>query len=117
MRSERTFIELPAFTRLVAHGDLSDEQVVEIQDGILNGGGKTESGTGGVRKIRCGGSATGKSGGWRVLFADYDQYDVTVLIWAFPKNKQAALTGLQRKVIKDVKVRLDEEIKVMYAKE
>ena len=112
----RVFMELPAFTRLVAGKGISDRQVAGIQEGILNGGGKTMSGTGGVKKIRCAGEGRGKSGGWRVLFADYDQYEVTVLIWAFPKNEQAELTQSQKKVVRALKAQLDKEIRVKYGR-
>jgi hypothetical protein len=109
-------MELPAFTRLVVGKEISERQVVAIQEGILNGGGKTMSGTGGVKKIRCEGEGRGKSGGWRVLFADYDQYEVTVLIWAFPKNEQAELTEPQKKVVRSLKAELDREIRVKYGR-
>jgi mRNA-degrading endonuclease RelE of RelBE toxin-antitoxin system len=110
----RVFMELPAFTRLVVGKEMSDRQVAGIQDGILNGGGKTISRTGGVKKIRYEGEGRGKSGGWRVLFADYDQYEVTVLIWAFPKNEQAELTESQKKTVRALKAELDREIRVKY---
>jgi hypothetical protein len=112
----RKFIELPAFTRLVSGKEISDEQVASLQEGILNGGGKMIIGTGGIRKIRCEVEGKGKSGGWRVLFADYDREEVTVLIWAFPKNQQADLTESQKKVIRGLKVQLDEEIRVKYGR-
>jgi len=112
----RTFVELPAFTSLVSGNELSESQVAAVQEDILYGGGKAISGTGGVRKIRCEDVQKGKSGGWRVLFADYAHEGVTVLIWAFPKNKQANLTGQQRKVVRDIKARLDAEIRVRYGK-
>jgi hypothetical protein len=110
----RTFVELPAFTRLVSAREISDVQVAAIQDGIQSGGGTTIGDTGGVRKIRCAEEAKGKSGGWRALFADYDRYGVTVLIWAFPKDRQANLTAGQRKVIRGLKRMLDEEVEVRY---
>jgi hypothetical protein len=113
----RTFIELPAFTRLVSAGRLGDAQVSALQEDILNGGGATMSGTGGVRKIRCPDRGGGKSGGWRVLFADYEREDVTVLIWAFPKNEQANLAESQKKVVRGLKAPLDNEIKVRDGRE
>lgn len=113
----RTFIELPAFTRLVCGKEISDAQVASLQESILNGGGKTISGTGGVRKIRCEYEHKGKSGGWRVLFADYDKEEVTVLVWAYPKNQQANLTESQKKVIRGLKAQLDREIKVRYGRQ
>jgi hypothetical protein len=113
----RTFIELPAFTRLVAAREIGDAQVSVLQEDILNGGGATMSGTGGVKKIRCQDRGKGKSGGWRVLFADYEREEVTVLIWAYPKNRQANLTESQKKVVRGLKAQLDNEIKVRHGRE
>ncbi len=110
----RIFIELPAFTRLVSAGEIPDQQVSDLQEDILNGGGATLAGTGGVRKIRCEDKNKGKSGGWRVLFADYEQEKVAVLIWAFPKNKQANLTASQKEVVRGFKTQLDKEIRLRY---
>jgi hypothetical protein len=54
--------------------------------------------------------------GWRVVFADYDQEEVAVLIWAFPKNRQANLTASQKKVVRELKMQLDKEIRLRYGK-
>ena len=51
-----------------------------------------------------------------MLFANYDEYDLTVLIWAFPKNRQANLTAARRKVLSRLKRDLDVEMKVKYGK-
>ena len=112
----RTFIELPAFTKLVSANEIDDVQVACLQEDILNGGGVMMGGTGGIKKIRCQGKGAGKSGSWRVLFADYDQEKVTVLIWAFPKNQQENLTESQKKVLRGLKAELDKEIMVRYGK-
>ncbi len=110
----RIFVELPAFTRLVSSKALSDEQLARVQEDIASIGGATIAGTGGIRRIRCEDSNKGKRGGWRVLFADYERVGVTVLIWAFPKNRQTDLTAAQRGVIRRRKAQLDEEIQVRY---
>jgi len=113
----RTFIELPAFTRLISAEEMNDAQISGVQEDILKGGGATMGGTGGVKKIRCPDKSGGKSGGWRVLFADYEREEVTVLIWAFPKNRQANLTEAQKKVVRGLKAQLDREITVRYGRQ
>ncbi len=50
---KRTFIEFPAFSRLVSSKQLSDKQVQQVQEDIINGLGAPLQGTGGVKKIRC----------------------------------------------------------------
>jgi ADP-ribose pyrophosphatase YjhB (NUDIX family) len=39
---------------------------------------------------------------------------VTVLIWAFPKNRQANLTAAQKAAIREIKHELDVEMRVKY---
>ena len=108
---KRTFMEFPAFSRLVKAGKISDNQVRLLQLDIMAGGGSAIEGTGGIKKIRCGTKGGGKSGGWRVLFADYVDCRLTFLIWAFPKGGQDSLTGAQKKIIRQIKRDIDREVK------
>ena len=108
---KRTFTEFPAFTRLVKNGKISENQVSQVEKDIMAGGGTLIEGTGGIKKIRCEAQGTGKSGGWRVLFADYDKYGITYLIWAFRKNKQDSLTKAQKKAIREIKRDIDREVR------
>ncbi len=107
---KRVFIEFPAFSRLVKEKQFSDSQLLRLQLDILAGGGNAIQGTGGIKKIRCNAKGKGKSGGWRVLFADYDSLGLTFLIWAYPKSRQANLTDGQKKAIRQLKLQLDEEV-------
>ena len=107
---KRTFIEFPAFSRLVSSKQFSDEQVQQVQEDIINGLGAPLQGTGGVKKIRCDAPGRGKSGGWRVLYADYDKLGLTFLIWAFPKGRRTSLTDAQKKIIRGIKQRIDKEV-------
>lgn len=113
----RTFLELPAFTRLVKARQLSDVEVTELQTGIMRGGGSTMPGTAGLKKIRCGTSGRGKRGGWRVVFADYDRLEMTVLIWAYPKGMQGDLTAVQKRQLRAVKKQIDDEMEARYGQE
>lgn len=83
----------------------------------MNGLGKTIAGTGGLRKIRCGGEGQGKRGGWRVVFADYPNYGVVILIVAFRKNVQENLTAEQVRDLRQIKEIMDREIERKYGKE
>ncbi len=108
---KRIFIELPAFSRLIKEGRITDAQLKSVQHDILEGGGEVMQRTGGVSKIRCGGLGAGKSGGWRVLFAEYPGAGIVVMIWAFPKNKQANLNDAEKTEIRKLKQELDEQIR------
>ena len=50
---KRAFLELPAFSRLVISRQISDSQLMSIQESIIAGRGATIRDTGGIRKIRC----------------------------------------------------------------
>jgi hypothetical protein len=61
--------ELPGFTATVRDAGLSDLQARRIVDRIAASptAGEPIPGTGGPRKVRCGGRGKGKSGGFRVI--------------------------------------------------
>jgi len=106
----RTFKELPAFTRLVKSGKISDELLKGIQSDIMLSGGDVIPGTGGLVKIRVPGSGRGKRGGLRVIYADYPGVKITVLIVAYSKNIKTALSGEEKRALKALKLRLDKQI-------
>ena len=120
---KREFCESLEFTKLVKNGYLTDLQVSDLQKDIMTGQGKTISQTGGYKKIRLAGIGKGKSkgkrkrGGWRVIFADYPEYCVTAIIYAYPKGEQDDLTPDQKKRLRKTKAVLDAEVKRRYGKE
>jgi hypothetical protein len=108
---KRTFKELPAFTSLVKSGKISDELLKDLQSDIMLLGGDTIPGTGGLVKIRLPGSGRGKSGGLRVIYADYMAQGVTVLIVAYFKNMKVNLSGEEKKALRALKFSLDKHIR------
>ena len=113
----RVFVETAAFTRLVKHEQISDDMLNELQNDIINGIGDTIRNTLGLKKIRFATKSGGKSGGWRAIYADYPQYNITVLIFAFPKNVQENLTAEQTKELRKIKAITDKEMEKRYGKE
>lgn len=113
---KRPFIEFPEFSRLVKDGKLSDQTLKSLQNEIMSHGGAVIPGTGGLRKLRAAGSGRGKSGGARVIYADYPEYAVAVLITAYFKNVKENLTGEESRILAALKRRLDEQIGVRYGK-
>jgi len=107
---KRVFVELPAFMRLVQDKRITDEVLRDLQNDIMIVGGNVIPGTGGLAKIRVPGSGRGKSGGLRVVYADYPAWGVTVLIVAYPKNVKVKLSGEEKKILKALKRRLDDQI-------
>ena len=112
----RVFVETAAFTRLVKHERISDGMLHELQNDIINGTGDTIRNTLGLKKIRFATKSGGKSGGWRAIYADYPQYNSTVLIFAFPKNVQENLTADQTKELRKLKAVTDKEMEERYGK-
>ena len=114
---EREFCESLVFTKLVKNGYLTDSQVSDLQKDIMAGQGNTIPQTGGYKKIRLAEVGRGKRGGWRVIFADYPEYCITVIVYAYPKDEQDDLTPDQKKQLRKTKAVLDAEVKRRYGKE
>ena len=106
----RKFIELPSFTRMVSSGEISERMLRAIQNDIMQTEADTIAGTGGLKKIRSGGSGRGKRGGVRVVFADYPRQGSAVLITAYFKNVRENLTPQQCRALADLKARLDRQV-------
>jgi len=111
---KRLFVELPAFTAQVRAVKFSDAQLRGLQQDIAGGRGDVIPGTGGLKKVRCAREHGGKRGGWRVVFADYPLWGVTLLVLAFPKNVKANLSPAEAGDLKRLKALLDREMEVRY---
>jgi len=77
------FVETSHFTKLL-DGYLSDEEYRELQNHLIghSDAGAVIRGSGGVRKVRWGAGAKGKSGGVRVIYywvkADHQIFFLTI---------------------------------------
>lgn len=108
----RTFIEIPLFTKRWKECGLGDEELRKLQVMLLK---NPESrpvieGTGGIRKVRFPIENRGKSGGIRVCYTDFAEYEVTYLITAFEKKEQENLTDEERNVLKKLVKTLKQEL-------
>ena len=106
----RMFIEFSAFSRLVKAGSITGEMLHDVQKDIMLGGGDTIGGTGGLKKIRCAAAGRGKSGGWRIIFADYPRQAKTIFIAAYPKNAKSNVTPAEKVVLRELKAELDRTV-------
>lgn len=82
---KRTFIEFASVTRVLKSEGVPDDAIRMMQRQIMEGRGDVIAGTGGLRKIRCAAEGRGKSGGVRILFADYSDAGKCLLVAAFAK--------------------------------
>ena len=107
----RTFIELPLFTRRWKEIGLDDDELQRLQIMLLKNpeSGPVIEGTGGIRKVRFAIENRGKSGGIRVCYTDFAEYEITYLITAFEKKEQENLTDEEKNVLKKLVKSLKEE--------
>ena len=107
----RSFIEVPLFTKRWQELDLGDNELQELQIILLDNPqiGSPMEGTGGIRKMRFGVNNRGKSGGIRVCYVDFNEYGLIYLITAFPKNVQENLTNEEKNILKKLVKELKKE--------
>jgi len=102
------FVETSLFTRLLP-GYLKDEEYRELQNHLARHpeSGVIVRGSNGVRKVRWGAGARGKSGGVRVIYYWLNAADQIFLLTLYGKNEQADLSAADLKRV----VKLLEELK------
>lgn len=102
----RTFIEVPVFTKRWHDLGLTDENLRELQNILLENpkSGDAIQGTGGLRKIRVPmeNKNKGKRGGARVLYVDIEVKEVIYFINVYSKNEQEDLSESEKKAFKIV---------------
>ncbi len=109
----RTFIEVPTFTRKWHELGLTDNNLRDLQNILLNDPkyGDNIQGTGGLRKIRVPmeNKGKGKRGGARVLYIDIEMKEKIYFINVYTKDEKSDLTPDEKKAFKAVIKVLKEE--------
>jgi hypothetical protein len=107
----RTFIEVPAFTKRWKELGLTDENLRELENVLLENpkAGDAIQGTGGIRKIRIPMGHAGKRGGGRVIYVDIELKEIIYFINVYSKNEKDDLTEDEKKAFKAVVKILKEE--------
>jgi len=107
----RTFIEVPTFTRKWKELGLTDDNLRELQKILLEDSkaGDVIQGTGGLRKIRIPMYNTGKRGGGRVIYVDIEFKETIYFINVYTKNEKDDLTEEEKRAFKAVVKILKEE--------
>lgn len=108
---KRTFIEVPMFTRKWKELGLTDENLRELENILLENpkSGDIIQGTGGLRKIRIPLEHKGKRGGGRVIYVDIEIKETIYFINVYTKNEKDDLTEDEKKAFKAVLKVLKEE--------
>lgn len=107
----RTFIEVPMFTKKWKELGLNDENLRELEKILLENpkSGDAIQGTGGMRKIRIPLENTGKRGGGRVIYVDIELKETIYFINVYAKSEKDNLTEEEKKAFKAVVKILKEE--------
>ena len=108
---KRTFIEVPIFTKKWKELGLTDENLRELQNILLENpkAGNAIQGTGGLRKIRIPLDQHGKRGGGRVIYVDIELKETIYFINVYAKNEKDDLTEEEKKAFKAAVKILKEE--------
>ncbi len=107
----RTFVETPIFTKNWHSLGLTDNDLKNLQEILLENpkAGDVIKGTGELRKIRISCNEHGKRGGARVIYVDVEFKEKIHLINVYAKNEQSDLTESEKKAIAAVIRVLKEE--------
>lgn len=97
----RTFIETPLFTKKWYELGLTNDDLCELQDLLLQDTkfGDVISGTGGLRKIRVSCNGHGKRGGARVIYVDVEVSETIYFINVYSKDEKSDLTPQEKKAL------------------
>ncbi len=100
----RTFIEVPIFTKKWAELGLTDDDLKELETTLLKNpkAGDAIQGTGGLRKIRVSmeNKGKGKRGGARIIYVDIEVKETIYFINVYAKNEKDNLTEDEKKAFK-----------------
>ena len=107
----RTFIEVPSFTKKWKELGLTDDNLRQLQKILLDNpkAGDVIQGTGGLRKIRIPMENTGKRGGGRVLYVDIEYKETIYFVNVYTKNEKDDLTEEEKHAFKTIIKFLKEE--------
>jgi len=102
-------IETPIFTRRLVN-IMNDEEYRDLQNWLVSkpDAGKIIPGSGGLRKLRWGGSGRGKRGGSRIIYYWYSPEEVILMLLIYKKKEQDDLTFEQ---LKNLKTLVEKEYK------
>lgn len=96
-------IETSIFTRRL-QTIMSDEDYHELQKKLIirPEEGKIIPGSGGLRKLRCGGSGRGKRGGSRIIYYWFSEKEIILMLYIYTKKETDDLTSEQLKILKKI---------------
>lgn len=94
------FVETTVFTRRVVEA-MPDDDYVSLQEALLRrpAQGSLIKDTGGLRKLRWGDEARGKSGAFRIICYWHPQRELFLMLYLYRKNEQKDLSAEQKRIL------------------
>ena len=107
----RTFIEVPSFTKKWRDLGLTDDDLRDLENVLLANPkiGDVIKGTGGLRKVRISMDNRGKRGSGRVIYVDIELKETIYFINVYTKNEKDDLTEEEKRALRAVVKVLKEE--------
>jgi len=109
---QRLFKHEPIFDKEWKALGLSDDNLQRLQEHILQSpkSGTVIKGANGIRKLRWFGKSGGKRGGIRVFYIDFEEYEITYLLFVISKTDEDDLDKEMRKNLGRLVVKLKQKI-------
>ena len=110
---KRTFLETHIFSKRWGELGFTDSDLLELQTFLLKNpnAGDIIQGAGGLTKLRFALPNTGKSGGVRVLYVDFIQQQIIVLINCYSKSEKDNITDKEKTIYKALIKSIKEELR------
>lgn len=107
------FVELSPFKHYLDQIADGPQVLKRIQDELLKQPdiGNIVQGTGGIRKVRAAGKGKGKSGGYRIWYLYFVEFNRIYLMAIYSKNETEDLSSSDRKYLKSLVDQLKMEAK------
>ncbi len=107
------FVELSPFKHYLDQIADGPQVLKRIQDELLKQPdiGNIVQGTGGIRKVRAAGKGKGKSGGYRIWYLYFVEFNRIYLMAIYSKNETEDLSSSDRKYLKSLVDQLKVEAK------
>ena len=109
----RVFVSLKEFDVLWKSIGFGDTELRELQSFLLFFplSGKVISGTGGLRKMRWALPGQGKSGGLRILYVDFPQFEVLYFITILKKSEKENISKAEKNIISKMITSIENNLK------
>jgi len=96
------FVHTKVFVKQWESLGYNDDDLAKLQKAICDNphGHPVIRGTGGVRKTRFALEGRGKSGGVRIIYADFPMHGIVYLLDAYPKSEKEDISNEERQLLK-----------------